>query len=137
MYRKIIVAIDMAALEKAEPALRRAASLLETGGEIIVLNVVEDLTAALIIDLPQDYVAEAIDDARGKLKELCERLEIAAVIEIRAGSPAATILKTAAEAAADLIIVSSHVPDLSNYFLGATADRVVRHAKCSVLVERK
>lgn len=37
---------------------------------------------------------------------------------------------------ADLIIIASHTPDFSNYFIGATADRVVRHAKCSVLVDR-
>ena len=37
---------------------------------------------------------------------------------------------------ADLILIASHVPDFGNYFIGATADRVVRHSKCSVLVDR-
>jgi nucleotide-binding universal stress UspA family protein len=33
-------------------------------------------------------------------------------------------------------MIASHIPDIYNYFIGATADRVVRHAKCSVLVDR-
>ncbi len=136
MYRKIIVAIDIGALAKGEPALRRASSLLDSGGEIVVLNVVEDLPTSMILDLPQDFVSGAMEDAKVKLGELCRRLDIPAVVDIRTGSPAATILRAAEERGADLIIVSSHIPDLSNYFLGATADRVVRHAKCSVLVER-
>ena len=36
----------------------------------------------------------------------------------------------------DLIIVASHRPGLQDYFLGSTAAKVVRHAKCSVLVIR-
>lgn len=137
MYKKIIVTIDMAALAKGEPTLRRAAALADGGGEIIVLNVVEEVPSYLVIDLPQDYVTDAIKDAEDKLVALCRRLEIPALVEIRTGTPAAAILKAAEERGADLIIVSSHVPNLSNYFLGATADRVVRHARCSVLVDRR
>ncbi len=48
-----------------------------------------------------------------------------------------SILAAAEAHGADLIILASHIPDFSNYFIGATADRVVRHAKCSVLVDRR
>ncbi len=136
MYKKIIVAIDIGTLAKGEPALRRAMELLDAGGEIVALNVVEDIPSSLILDLPQDFVTDAIGDADLKLQDLCKRLAVSALVEVRTGSPAAAILKAAEEHEADLLIVSSHIPDLSNYFLGATADRVVRHAKCSVLVER-
>ena len=37
---------------------------------------------------------------------------------------------------ADCIIVGSHKPGLSDYFLGSTAARIVRHAHCSVIVLR-
>ncbi|MBT8411941.1 MAG: universal stress protein, partial [Octadecabacter sp.] len=36
----------------------------------------------------------------------------------------------------DCIIMASHQPGLEDYFLGSTAARVVRHAKCSVHVIR-
>jgi nucleotide-binding universal stress UspA family protein len=42
----------------------------------------------------------------------------------------------AEEKGADLIIIASHRPGLKDYFLGSTAAKVVRHAKCSVLVIR-
>ena len=63
-------------------------------------------------------------------------LYLPAAVEVRNGSPATAIIAAAEERRADLIIIASHIPDIYNYFIGATADRVVRHAKCSVLVDR-
>ncbi|MGO7704607.1 universal stress protein, partial [Rhizobium ruizarguesonis] len=39
MYRKIIVAIAIGGIDKGEKILRKAASLLDAGGEIVALNV--------------------------------------------------------------------------------------------------
>ncbi|MEM7022561.1 MAG: universal stress protein [Pseudomonadota bacterium] len=52
------------------------------------------------------------------------------------GSIYREILRVADEIGADLIILASHRPALSDYLLGAQAARVVRHAKCSVYVVR-
>ena len=46
------------------------------------------------------------------------------------------ILKTAERSGADLIVVGSHDPELSDYLLGPNSARVVRHARCSVYVVR-
>jgi nucleotide-binding universal stress UspA family protein len=35
-----------------------------------------------------------------------------------------------------VIVLASHRPELKDYLLGPNAARVVRHAKCSVLVVR-
>jgi nucleotide-binding universal stress UspA family protein len=40
----------------------------------------------------------------------------------------------AEKAGADLIVVGSHRPAMEDYLLGTNASRVVRHARCSVLV---
>ena len=72
----------------------------------------------------------------GFTPELRKRHGLDAELEVRQGAPARELLAAAAEHKADLIVLASHRPDLSNYFLGATADRVVRHAQCSVLVDR-
>ena len=101
MYKKIIVPVDVGALDKGEKILAKAGALLDPAGEIILLNVLEDMPGYLAIDLPVDLMENALNENK-----------------------------------ADLIIVASHTPDISNYFIGATADRVVRHAKCSVLVDR-
>jgi universal stress protein F len=136
MYKKIIVPVDMSALEKGESILRKASTLLDTGGEIVLLNVVEELPGYLAIDLPVDLIENAIRDGKARLLELKDKSGLPALVEIRSGAPAREILAAAEEHKADLIIVASHTPDFTNYFIGATADRVVRHAKCSVLIDR-
>lgn len=136
MYNKIIVPVDAGALEKGEKILRKAGALVEPGGDIILLNVVEDMPTYLAIDVPVDLIEGAIKDAKAKLLALKDKVDFPVRVEIRSGSPAREILAAAQEHAADLIIIASHTPDFSNYFIGATADRVVRHAKCSVLVDR-
>ena len=136
MYKKIIVPVDPAAIEIGEKILAKAKSLLDMDGEIVLLTIIEDIPGYLAIDVPVDLIEGAIDDAKAKLVALKEKTGVSAHIEIRSGAPAREILATAEEHKADLIIVGSHVPDFSNYFIGATADRVVRHSKISVLVDR-
>jgi nucleotide-binding universal stress UspA family protein len=137
MYKRILVTIDMAKLDRGEQQLRRAAALLDGSGEIVVINVVEAVPSYVVVDLPADFALDAMRDAETKLEALCQRLRIPAMVEVRTGQPAAAILLVAAEHAVDLIIVGSHMPDVTNYFLGAIADRLVRHANCSVLVDRR
>ena len=136
MFRKIIVPVDCSALDKGEKILRKAASLLDDGGELILLTVVEDIPGYLAIDLPVDIIENAVKDGKAKLLELKQKTGVEARVELRSGAPAREILAAANEHGADLIVIASHVPDIGNYFIGATADRVVRHSKCSVLVDR-
>ena len=136
MYKKIVVPVDPAALDKGEKILAKANSLLDSGGEIVLLSVVEDIPGYLAIDMPVDIIEGAIQDAKAKLVGLKDKAAVAARVEIRSGAPAREILASAEEHGADLVIVGSHIPDLTNYFIGATADRVVRHSKISVLVDR-
>ncbi|ANK90787.1 MULTISPECIES: universal stress protein [Rhizobium] len=137
MYRKIIVAIALGRLDRGENILRKAASLLDAGGQIVALNVVEDVPTYVAIELPANMLEDAMKDGRDKLEALVAATGVTATIDIRNGPPAKAIISAAESHGADLIILASHVPDFSNYFIGATADRVVRHAKCSVLVERQ
>jgi universal stress protein F len=136
MYKKIIVPVAPAQMEKGELALKRAKALLDDDGEILLLTVVEQAPPYLTIEFPHEIMVGAMEGGRAKLAVLRDTTGIAAAIELRVGSPAHEILSAATEQNADLIIIASHVPDFSNYLMGATADRVVRHAKCSVLVVR-
>jgi nucleotide-binding universal stress UspA family protein len=136
MYKKIIVAVDIAQVEKAERVLTKAADLRGRDGTIVLVNVVEELPAYVVSDLSVDMTVQARKDAEDQLLALRDKTGVTADIEIRQGAPAREILAAADRLQADLIIVASHVPDFSNYVIGATADRVVRHAKCSVLIDR-
>ncbi|TCT37642.1 universal stress protein [Martelella mediterranea] len=136
MFKKIVVPVDVAVLDKGMDILKKAAELCDPDGEIILMHIVEEVPSYLSIDVPVDLVDKAVTDAKDKLHELKARTKIDAAIEIRIGPPAREILACAKEKKADLIIVASHRPDISNYLIGSTADRVVRHAPCSVLVRR-
>jgi len=136
MFTKIIVPVDISTLDKGADIFRKAASLLDEGGKIILLHVVEEVPSYLAIDVPADLIETATDEAQDKLVKLRDETGIDAEIELRSGPPAREILACAKEQGADLIIIASHRPDFSNYLLGSTADRVVRHAVCSVLVRR-
>jgi universal stress protein F len=137
MYKKIIVPVEMGQLEKGEKILRKAKALLDAGGEIVLLNVAENIPGYLTIDLPPDFIGTSVKEAEERLKTLAAMFDLEAThIVVKVGSPAREIIHTADELSADLIIIASHRPNLSNYLLGSTADRVVRHANCSVLVDR-
>ncbi len=136
MYAKILVPVDLSNADKAERIVRKAEALLDQGGQIVLMNVVEDLPNYLAIDVPMDIIENAVRDAKSQLSVLKEKSARISSTEIRSGAPAREILAVAEETGADLIIIASHTPDFTNYFIGATADRVVRHAKCSVLVDR-
>ena len=105
-------------------------------GSLVLVNVVESVPTYLTIDLPVDFIDASVKDAEEKLAALGTKLAASAKQVVRVGSPAREIIDVAEKEAADLIIIASHRPDFSNYLIGATADRVVRHAKCSVLVDR-
>ncbi len=136
MYAKILVPVDLSNADKAERMVRKAEALLDQVGQIVLMNVVEDLPNYLAIDVPMDIIENAVRDAKSQLAVLKEKSARISSTEIRSGAPAREILAVAEETGADLIIIASHTPDFTNYFIGATADRVVRHAKCSVLVDR-
>jgi universal stress protein F len=136
MYKKILVPVDIGQLDKGEKILLKAMEIVDDGGAILLLNVAEDIPGYITIELPVDFIEASIKEAGEQLNTLNEKTGAKALILTRIGSPAREILAAAEENGADLVIIASHRPDFSNYLLGSTADRVVRHAKCSVLVDR-
>jgi Universal stress protein UspA and related nucleotide-binding proteins len=136
MYSKIIVAVEPAAVDKADRIVPRAMKLLQEGGTIVLVSVVEDLPGYVLAEVPVSVSLDARRDAEARLEDIRRRHGLAAEIEVRQGAPARELLASADSHKADLIVLASHRPDFSNYFLGATADRIVRHAQCSVLVDR-
>ena len=136
MYQKIIVAIDLSQADKGEAIISRAEKLVDPNGEIILVSVVENLPNYLAVDIPMNILDRSQTEAKDQLNAILQKFKRADRAIIRNGPPAREILALSEEIGADLIIVASHRPDVTNYFIGATADRVVRHAKCSVLVDR-
>lgn len=140
MYSRIIVPIAMDQLEHGEKVLERAQSLLDEGGEIILLNVVEDLNAYaqgyMIVDFPLELIEASRKHAAQTLNELKQKHGVRGRVEIRVGGAAGIINAFAEEMEGDLVIIASHRPGLIDYFIGSTASRVASHCKCAVLIDR-
>lgn len=137
MYRTIICGIGMGPRETASRLLRRAAALVDEGGSIVVMHVIENIPRRHLTELPEEFETTAIVDAEKKLASLCKEMEIPAMIEVRIGVAASLLVSVAREKSADLILVSSHVPDITDYVFSSIVDKVVRHAGCSVLIDRR
>lgn len=137
MYRTIICAIGMGSRETAKRLLRRAAALVDEGGSIVVMHVVENIPRRHLTDLPEEFETAAIAEAEKKLVSLCKELAIPATVEIRIGVAASLLVSAAKEKSADLILLSSHVTDITDYVFSSIVEKVVRHAACSVLIDRR
>ncbi len=115
-----------------------------TGATIVCLHVVEPVVPAvgytgLAEPMPIADISEQLEDsAERELPRLTDREECAGLnVEeiIVHGDAAAEIVRVAAEREVDLIVISSHGrTGLGRIIFGSTAEAVVRHARCPVLV---
>jgi len=134
MYDKIICAIGLGSRERAERLLRTSQALLSPGGELTVAHVIERFPSGR--ESPDDWAVSVITEAEEKLDALCRRLGITASVDVRMGTASKTLLTVAKEKKADLIILATHTSDIIDRIFGSTVEYVIRHAECSVLVER-
>ena len=136
MYNTILVPIDMAHVVEGKAIIDVAVKHAAEGAKIILLNVVEEIPNWAAVELPANLVDKSIEASQSELKAIATASGLKMDVKVRTGHSYNTILDVAEECNADLIIVASHRPGLQDYFLGSTAAKVVRHAKCSVLVVR-
>jgi universal stress protein A len=134
----ILIPVDFTDYSKV--ALSFAVSLSRTmPSRLVVLHVV-DFYLAGAIDPRFDYIEltdELRQEAVEKLNKLVKRLGRAARVQVqlRQGRAWKTICDTARDAKADFIVMGTHgATGLAHVFLGSTAEKVVRHAPCAVLV---
>ncbi|MCB1362062.1 MAG: universal stress protein [Rhodobacter sp.] len=134
MYKHIIVAVDLSHGDAGKALIEKAQALVDAGGVIRLLHVLEDVPSYIAAELPRDLNDRRQAEAKVELGVMAEGANL--VNEIRTGAAASQILQCAEDNDADLIMIASHRPGLSDYFIGSTAARVVRHAQCSVLISR-
>jgi universal stress protein A len=138
--RKILLATDFSA--SSQKALGYAVSLAkELKAEVVVLHVLEPappqvaiLEAALMDTSLREEMAKQLDDLRG---QVAEEIKVSAVLR-EGTSTHKQIVAFAGEVQADLLIIGNHGRNaLGRAFMGSTAEKVIRHAGCPVLVIRE
>ena len=136
MYNNIIVAVDLEHGDAGKALLAHASALVDAGGTVRLLHVIEDVPSYIAAELPRDLNDRRQAEAKVELGLLTQGAGTNVVSEVRMGAASSQILQCAEDTGADLIMIASHRPGLSDYFIGSTAARVVRHAQCSVLIRR-
>jgi len=140
MFKKILVAYDGS--EGAKVALAKAREIAEAAqAEIHILAVGRIPEYAETVseveeekEQAQNYYSKIMDEAANQLKQQ----GLSPTVHIGFGKPADTILRIAEQLKADLVVLGTHPHAAARRrFLGATVDKVIDHAHCSVLVIRK
>ena len=141
--KQILVPVDFSgpsqkALEYALPLAKKF------GAKVTLLHVVEPVIYPESVVVPpemEEMNLNLMRDSRERL-DLLRRTAVNEAIaskpRVRLGKPWQEIVNTARSMPADLIIVATHgYTGLKHFFIGSTADRVVRRAPCPVLTVRE
>ena len=143
MFQKILCSVDFS--PGSQLALRAAIRLANEAGAELVLAHVWHLPVLVFADeppIPPDTAGLLEEEAR---RGLDEAVKTAAELGARrvssrflTGAPWDQIVETArTDPAFDLIVMGSHGrTGVLRFLLGSVAEKVVRHAPCSVLVAR-
>lgn len=141
MYQEILVPIDINQESSWKKSLPTALALCRTfGASLSLVSVVPDFGMSAVSQyFPPGTEKKMREEAATHLHQfIAEQIpsEIKAQTIVAGGSVYREILGAAKEVSADLIVMASHRPEVSDYLLGANAAKVVRHASCSVMVVR-
>jgi nucleotide-binding universal stress UspA family protein len=140
MYNNILIPIDLAddgSWQRSFPVATALARAFDS--RLHVMTVVRDIDAMLQAQYFAAGYERMVEEVANRLTALVQR-QIPA--EVRAGAFVAQgviyheLLRSAEKLRIDLIIMSSHRPEMKDYLLGSNAGRVVRHARCSVFIVR-
>ncbi len=136
MYKSILVPIALDHSGRSAPAINAARALRSDEGSITLLHVVESIPNYASNYIPESVFDQSKEEAETRLAAMAQELDVPTETSVVWGHAASTILKYAGDHDIDCIVIASHRPGLQDYFLGSTAARVVRHAKCNVHVLR-
>lgn len=135
MYNNILVAIALDHSPDTDKALQVARNLASGDAPITALHVIEDIPSYVAIQIPADVLDKRRPEAEAELRaKLGAATNVTPVVVC--GHAGRTIVDFAKDRHVDCIVILSHKPGLQDIFLGSTAQRVVRHATCSVHVLR-
>ncbi len=144
--RKILVPTDFS--DDSAQAFRMALSIAATyQARIFLLHVISNTLQRSLSDycLDQSIVDRVMNESvvfsNEKLREAIDKCQekgnIKILPDVRKGQPYEEILKEASERKIDLIVIASHgETGLKKYFIGSVTEKVMKEAKCPVLLVR-
>jgi nucleotide-binding universal stress UspA family protein len=137
MYKTIMVPVDLAHAARLEKALATAADLCRHYGATAVYVGVTTSVPSSIARTP-DAFAKKLDafaaDQAAKHGHTAEGHSVISHDPTIDLDPA--LLKAAEDIGADLIVMASHIPNITDYVWPSNGGEVASHAKASVMIVR-
>lgn len=144
MSDSVLCAIDISQPNRAAQVLKRAKQLADMdSAQLDVITVIPDFGTSLVSGFfNEEQQKKILSEAKRQLNDQVVAALGADVNKnvrhiVLSGNSYQEILKVAEKAQSSLIVVGGvHKGGISNYHIGPTAARVIRHATCSVHVVR-
>ena len=137
MYRKIMVPVDLAHIERLDKAIATATDLAKHYGTPVCFVGVTAETPTEVAHTPREF-GEKLQafGARQAEKHGVAVDTVAYPSHDPADDLERTLIGAAKENGADLIVMASHVPGLQEHIFASNAGAVAAHAEVSVFVVR-
>jgi nucleotide-binding universal stress UspA family protein len=141
--KRILVPVDFSQLSRA--ALDQALQIASQFGASVTLfhavePIIQPVEFAIVPSEMEEVNMIQMQNARKQLEAIAAEKkteQLARNVQVKLGKPWHAIVDEAARIKADLIVISTHGrTGLKHALMGSTAERVVQHAPCSVLVVR-
>ncbi len=135
--RTLLAMVDIAHRDNAI-ALSREAVLQQRAGDELHLAYVMPYGHYSYVEpfVSEDSIKAAAKRAHEELSAIAKDAGIDATEHVLRGNVGEQALLLAEKIGADLLLVNAHRPDVRHHTLGSYATQIIRHAKCSVLVNR-
>lgn len=137
MFTRIMTPVDLAHLDRLERSLRCGADLARLWDIPVIYVGVTAQTPGSIAHTPEEYARKLQAFAAGQASARGVAAEAHAMIS---HDPTAelddALLGAVAETGADLVVMASHVPGLTDYIWPSNGGKVAAHATASVMVVR-
>jgi nucleotide-binding universal stress UspA family protein len=142
--KSILVPTDFS--EYSDRALKEAVDIaVQNNSKIYLLHVVDKLQPCavdycikeeVLIAVEKESIRAAQEKMQKEVDRIAKEKKLDIVYDIKTGVPWEEILKEQSERKNDLIVIASHGRTGLLHHLGSVADKVMRSAKCPVLLVR-
>lgn len=136
MYKHIMVAVDGS--ENSGRAVDQALMLAKASGEGVKVSILSVINIDVYSDMVYDPILAHGDAQKEKISPATKEFEEAGVtaeIELLHGRPAEEIIRCVNNSDADLLVIGSRgLNTLQEFAIGSVSHKVLKHAKCPVLV---
>ncbi len=139
MFNKILLPIDLSETKLAAEALKIAIDeCRKNNAELHVLMVVPGFRLSPVgTYLPEGTMKKMHEQVSADLHKFIEKnipKDIKSFSDLISGEPAEEIIEAAEKLGVGLVVIPSHSRTIGQILLGSTANKVVAHAHCPVMV---